>query len=76
MRMDKDQFEDLMLGDQRTFTRFANIFMNAKDTQLQSFLDWCWEKYLDGVQTNPRSTGQRTDQGRRFLERNSISRGL
>jgi hypothetical protein len=76
MWMDKDQFEDLMLGDQRTFTRFAKIFMDAKDIQLMTFLDWCWEKYLDGVQANPRSTGQRTDQGRWFLGRNSIVRGL
>ena len=61
MWMDRDQFEDLMLGDQRTFSRFAKIFMDSKDTHLKSFLDWCWEKYLDGIQPNSNSMGQRLD---------------
>jgi hypothetical protein len=54
--MDREQFEDLMLTDQKTFAGYAGLFMYLKGMQLQGFLDWCWEKYLDSAQPNTYST--------------------
>jgi hypothetical protein len=59
--MDREQFEDLMLSDQKTFAGYARLFMYLKGRQLQGFLDWCWEKYLDGAQPNANSTGFSVD---------------
>jgi hypothetical protein len=55
--MDREHFVDLMLSDQKTFSSYAGLFMDSKGAQSQSFLDWCWEKYLDGTQPGPNSTG-------------------
>jgi hypothetical protein len=55
--MERVQFEDLMMADQKFFARYAALFMESKGAQSQSFLDWCWEKYLDGTQPSPNSTG-------------------
>lgn len=51
--MNREQFEDLMLTDQKTFAGYARLFMDLKGTQLQGFLDWCWEKYHDGHSQGP-----------------------
>jgi hypothetical protein len=56
MLMDREQFEDLMLTDQKTFANYAGLFMDLKGTQVQGFLDWCWEKYLDEARPTPNST--------------------
>ena len=55
--MDREHFVDLMLSDQKTFASYAGLFIDSKGAQSQSFLEWCWEKYLDGTQPNPNSTG-------------------
>jgi hypothetical protein len=57
MWMNREQFEDLMLFDQKSFAGYARLFMNLKGTPLESFLDWCWEKYLGRAQPTPNSTG-------------------
>jgi len=57
MWMDRKQFEDLMLIDQKSFSGYARSFMDLKGTQVQSFLDWCWENYLEGAPPSPNSTG-------------------
>jgi hypothetical protein len=43
--------------DQKSFAGYIRLFMDLKGTQVQSFLDWCWEKYLEGAQPSPNSTG-------------------
>ena len=57
MGMEKERFVDLMLTDQKTFADYARLFMELKTSQLQGFLGWCWEKYLEGTQPSPNSTG-------------------
>ena len=51
--MDRDQFEDLMLTDQKIFACYARLFMDLAGTAQQGFLDWCWEKWLEGTQPSP-----------------------
>jgi hypothetical protein len=48
--MEREQFEDLMLSDQKVFAGYARLFMILKITKFKGFLDWCWEKYQEGVQ--------------------------
>jgi hypothetical protein len=50
MKMDREQFEELMLSDQKIFAGYAKLFMILKITKIQGFLDWCWEKYQEGIQ--------------------------
>jgi|APFre7841882630_1041343.scaffolds.fasta_scaffold09234_2 hypothetical protein len=70
MLMDREQFEALMLIDQKTFAGYARLFMDLKGTQLQGFFDWCWKKYLDGAQSSPNSTGYGDGNFRFSEERN------
>jgi hypothetical protein len=70
MWMNRKQFEDLMLVDQKYFAGYARLFMDLKGTQVESFLDWCWEKYLEGVRPSPNSTGY-GDGNSRFSEERS-----
>ena len=67
MWMEKEHFKDLMLTDQKAFAGYARLFMNLKGAQSQSFLDWCWKKYREGVQPSPNSTGY-ADRNSRFSE--------
>ena len=55
--MEREQFEDLMMADQKLFARYAELFMDSKGAQSQSFLDWCWEKYAGGDTAGPNSAG-------------------
>jgi hypothetical protein len=61
MWMDREQFEDLMLIDQKTFAGYARLFMDLKGIQSQGFFDWCWEQYLAGAQPSPNFTGLAVD---------------
>ena len=74
MWMDRKQFEDWMLTDQKSFAGYARLFMNLEGLQSQSFLDWCWKKYLEGVQPSPNSTGYGDGNFRFSEERNPYSR--
>jgi hypothetical protein len=69
--MDRKQFEDWMLVDQKSFAGYARLFMNSEGAQSQSFLDWCWKKYREGVQPSPNSTGY-VDGNSRFSEERSL----
>ena len=51
--MEKGQFEDLVLTDPKTFARYARLFMDLEGIAQQGFLDWCWEKWLEGTQPSP-----------------------
>ena len=57
MVMERERFVDLMLTDQKSFAGYARLFMDLKSSQVQGFLDWCWEKYMEGDQPSPNSTG-------------------
>ena len=59
--MDREQFMDLMLTDQKVFARYARLFMDSEGIRSQGFLDWCWENYRDGGRSSPDSTGIRPD---------------
>ena len=47
--MDREQFVELLLTDQKIFAGYAKLFMTLKNTKAQGFLEWCWEKYQDGI---------------------------
>lgn len=55
--MDRGQFEDLMLTDPKIFASYARLFIDLAGTAQLGFLDWCWEKWLEGTQPSPHSTG-------------------
>ncbi len=55
--MNRDQFEDLILTDEKLFAHYARLFMDSKDAQGQSLIDWCWRRYLDGERAILDSTG-------------------
>ncbi len=55
--MNRSQFEDLMLTDEKFFAHYARLFMESRDALGQSLTDWCWRRYLDGEQPSPVSTG-------------------
>ena len=55
--MNRGQFEDLMLTDPKFFDRYARLFMDSAGTAQQGFLDWCWEKWLEGTEPSPHSSG-------------------
>jgi hypothetical protein len=57
-RMDREQFMDLMLTDQKIFARYARLFMDLGRIRTQGFLDWAWERYRDGARS---STAKRQD---------------
>ena len=51
--MNREQFEQLMLNDQKTFANYARLFMDLTETWPKGFLDWCWERYLEKTSPNP-----------------------
>lgn len=74
MWMEKEHFADWMLTDQKAFAGYARLFMELKGTQVKSFLDWCWEKYLEGVQPSSISTGFGDGNSRFSKKRNPYAR--
>ena len=74
MRMEKEHFKDLMLTDQKAFAGYAKLFMDSTGAQLLGFLDWCWEKYLEGAQPSPNSTSYGDGNFRFSEERNPYPR--
>jgi len=77
MWMEKEHFADWMLTDQKAFAGYARLFMDSMDStgaQLQGFLDWCWEKYLEGVQPSSISNGFGDGNSRFSKKRNPYAR--